>query len=89
MSRTYGTILALLLSLPAYAGDPHHEHAPAPAPLNVPDEGSNHNALAIGLAIAAGVCIYHKCWQTKPAKIGQGSIVPEPPRNEFVYEVRP
>ena len=80
-------ILVLLIS-PAYAGGNHHK-PPEPTPINVPDDGSNHNALAIGIFVIAGVtCWVHKCWKPKPVK-ATGSIVPENPRNEFVYEIKP
>ena len=69
------------LPLNAYAGGNHH---PEPVPLNVPDDGSNHNALAIGIVvIAATACIVTKCWKPKPVKTA-GSSIPEIPQNEYI-----
>ena len=78
-------LLLASLSLPAYAGDRHHE----PTPINIPDDGSNHNALAIGIVIFAGVaCYIHKCWKPKPVK-AEASMVPESPKNEYTYHIKP
>lgn len=81
-------LLSLFLITPVYAGNPHHDHTPPPEPLNVPDDGSNHNAILLGAAIIAGVCIYHKCWKPKPVK-ATGSLVPESPKNEYTYTIKP
>ena len=68
-----------------YAGERHHHNpSPEPTPINVPDDGSNHNAIAI----AAGVCVYFKCWKPKPVK-AESSMVPEVPRNEYTYQIKP
>ena len=72
-------LLASLLSLPAYASGYHNPSTP---PQNVPDDGSNHNALAIAVVIGLAVCAYHKCWESKPEK--SATIVPEIPQNEFI-----
>ena len=80
----YLLLIMCLVITPVYAGDYHHK----PEPVNVPDDGSNHNALAIGLFIAAGVCIYHQCWKPKPVK-AETSLVPEPPKNEYTYTIKP
>ena len=85
-------LLLLLLVSPVLAGGNHHskpEPTPAPTPLNVPDDGSNHNALAIAVVLAAGVCIYYKCWQARTALDPSPSrITPEIPQNEFTFELR-
>jgi len=59
-------LLMLLLLFPSVAlgGDR------CPPPVEPVQEethigGSNHNALAIGLFIAAGICVYHQCWKEK------------------------
>lgn len=78
-------ILLLCLALPVYA---HDRKPPESIPINVPDDGSNHNALLLGVVVIAVVCIYHKCWKPKPVK-ATGSSVPEIPRNEFTYEIKP
>ncbi|HJS82861.1 MAG TPA: hypothetical protein VJ742_08530 [Nitrososphaera sp.] len=80
-------ILLFLIALPVYAGDRHH-HKPEPTPINVPDEGSNHNALILAAIVAMGVCVYHQCWKPKPVKV-TGSSVPEIPKNEFTYTIKP
>ena len=78
-------LLLVSLSFPVYAGDYHHR----PEPINVPDDGSNHNALAIGIVSAAiGVCIWKECWRPKPVK-AEASMVPEVPRNEYTYQIKP
>ena len=79
-------LLLVSLSLPAYAGDYHHK--PDPAPVNVPDDGSNHNALAIAAVIGLGICAWTKCWKPKPVKAEAG-IVPEIPKNEYTYQIKP
>ena len=84
--KLFTLLLVSLLSFPAYAGDRHRP--PEPTPINVPDDGSNHNALAIGLFIATGVCVYFKCWKQKPVK-AEASLVPEPPKNEYTYTIKP
>ena len=81
-------LLLASLSLPVYAGGNHHK-PPEPTPINVPDDGSNHNALAIGIVIFAGVaCYLHKCWKPKPVK-AETSLVPEPTKNEYTYTIKP
>ena len=77
-------ILALFIS-PAYAGEYHHK--PDPTPINVPDDGSNHNAIAIGLFIAAAICGYTKCWKPKKM-VAEKGITPEIPKNEYII-IRP
>ena len=80
-------LLSLLLAVPAYAGDRHKP--PEPTPINVPDSGSNHNALAMGIVIVAGVaCYINKCWKPKPVK-AETSLVPEIPKNEYSYQIKP
>ena len=83
-------LLLASLSLPVYAGNPHHDHSPPePTPINVPDDGSNHNALAIGIALfAITACVYSKCWKPKPVKAEAG-ITPEVPKNEYTYQIKP
>ena len=82
-------LLLASLSLPVYAGNPHHDHSPPePTPINVPDDGSNHNSLLLSVAILAGVCIYHRCWEPKPVKAEAG-ITPEIPKNEYTYQIKP
>ena len=82
----YLLIIMCLVITPVYAGDRHH---PKPDPINVPDDGSNHNALAIGIVIMAGVaCYLHKCWKPKPVKV-ETSMVPEPTKNEYTYTIKP
>ena len=78
-------LIGTLLVVPAYAGDYHHH--PKPTPINVPDDGSNHNALAIGIVIAAGVCWYYKCWKPKKM-VAETNLVPEVPKNEYI-QIRP
>jgi len=73
-------LLVSLLSFPVYAGGEHS--SPQPPPQNVPDDGSNHNALAIAVVIGLAVCAYHRCWETKPEK--SVTITPEIPQNEFI-----
>lgn len=77
-------LLLASLSLPVYAGGYHHK----PEPINVPDDGSNHNALLLGAVILGAVCWYHKCWKPKPVKV-KGSLVPESPKNEYTYKIKP
>ena len=79
-------LLVLFMTFPAYAGGNHKP--PEPTPINVPDDGSNHNALLLGVAILAGVCIYHRCWEPKPVKAEAG-ITPEIPKNEYTYQIKP
>ena len=82
----YLLLIMCLIITPVYAGGYHH---PKPDPINVPDDGSNHNALAIGIVIFAGVaCYIHKCWKPKPVK-AETSLVPEPPKNEYTYTIKP
>lgn len=77
-------ILLFCIALPVYAGGNHYK-----PPEPVPDDGSNHNALAIGIVVvAATVCIVNKCWKPKPVK-AETSLVPEPPRNEYTYTIKP
>mgnify|MGYP001582296449 CR=1 FL=1 len=59
-------LLVTTLAFPVYASGDHKP--PEPAPVNVPDDGSNHNALAIGLFIAAAVCIWKRCYEKIPEK---------------------
>lgn len=76
-------ILLFLIALPAYSGESHHHE---PATINVPDDGSNHNALLLGAVIIGAVCWYHQCWKPKPVKT-TGSIVPETPKNEYTDKI--
>jgi len=76
-------LLAVMFSSPSFAGERCPPTAPTSAPQQVPDGGSNHNALAIAAVVALGVCIYHKCWQPKPVK-AEASLVPEVPQNEYL-----
>ena len=73
-------LILSLLVVPAYAND-------KPPPVTINNENSDHNVLTLVAVIAAGVCIYHKCWQPKPVK-AVGSSVPENPQNEYI-KVRP
>ena len=83
----YLLLIMCLVITPVYAGGNHHH--PKPDPINVPDDGSNHNALAIGIVIFAGVaCYIHKCWKPKPVKAEAG-ITPEIPKNEYTYQIKP
>jgi hypothetical protein len=78
------SILLLLFAYPTYAGNPHHNHpTPEPVPINAPDDGSNHNALLLGVILAAGTCWYFKCWKPKPVK-AEASITPEISQNEYM-----
>ena len=80
-------LLSLMLVAPAYASDRHKP--PEPTPINVPDDGSNHNALVMGIVIFATVaCVYHKCWKPKKMVADKG-IAPEIPKNEYTYQVKP
>ena len=72
-------ILLMLFSGTAYAHDRHNE----PTPINVPDDGSNHNALIAGVVILGAVCWYHQCWKPKPVK-AESTITPEIPENEYM-----
>ena len=81
------TFLILFMVFPAFAGDPHHEHPVEPTPISVPDDGSNHNALAIGAVILLGVCLYHRCWEQTDGKTADAQpsrITPEPTTNEYL-----
>ena len=82
----YLLLIMCLAIAPVYAGDRHHH--PEPTPINVPDDGSNHNAFAIAVVIGLGVCAYYKCWKPKPVK-AESSITPEIPRNEYTYTIKP
>lgn len=86
----YILLLLVSLSLPVYAGGRHRppEPIPEPPPADISDDGSNHNAFAIAVFIAAGVCIYYKCWKPKPVK-AETSLVPEIPKNEYTYTIKP
>ena len=75
-------ILSLMIA-PVYAGDYHRSE-----PVNVPDDGSNHNALVIGLFVAAAICGYTKCWKPKPVK-AEANLIPEVPKNEYTYHIKP
>ena len=83
----YMLLIMCLVITPVYAGKDHYK-PPEPTPINVPDDGSNHNALLLGVAILAGVCIYHRCWEPKPVKAEAG-ITPEVPKNEYTYTIKP
>ena len=78
--RIIPLLILSLMALPAYAGGEHY--TPPVPPQNVPDDGSNHNALAIAVVIGLAVCAYHRCWETKPEK--SVTITPEIPQNEFI-----
>lgn len=80
-------LISILLVVPAYAGE-RHNPPPEPVPLNVPDDGSNHNALAIAVILGLAVCAYHSCWKSKPVKAEKG-ITPEIPKNEYTYDIKP
>ena len=80
MKKVFLIIVLVLLVVPAYASD-------KPPPVTINNENSDHNVLTLVAVIAAGVCIYHKCWQPKPVKAETG-ITPEIPQNEFI-KVRP
>ena len=82
---TNSFLIGSLLVVPAYASGDHDDSPPAP--IQGDANGSNHNVLSLVAVIAAGVCIYHKCWQPKPVKAETG-ITPEIPQNEFI-KVRP
>jgi len=59
-------LLMLLLLFPSVAlgGGRHTKPPPAePVEEQAPIGGSNHNAIAIALVIAAGICVYHRCWE--------------------------
>lgn len=94
-------LLALLLTFQplVYANDKAPGHrlgagvqcppppAPPAAPANVPDGGSNHNALAIGAVILLGVCLYHRCWEqteNKTADAQSSRVTPDIPANEYL-----
>jgi len=53
-------LILVLIMAPALAGGrhhpPHNESSPG---------GNNHNAIAIALVIGAGICVYHRCWESK------------------------
>lgn len=69
-------------------GNHHHSPPPEPTPVNVPDDGSNHNALIIGVAIMAFVCAYHRCWKAKPVQDNEPTrITPELPNDRLI--IRP
>ena len=68
------------LPLNVYAHDKPHE----PTPLNVPDDGSNHNALAIAVIIGLGICAYHRCWESKESVKVSDTMTPEVPQNEYM-----
>jgi hypothetical protein len=85
MSKFITTLVLVLgLILPTYAHDNHHK---PPEPINVPNDGSNHNALAMAVIVGIGVCVYYKCWKPKPVK-AEASITPEIPQNEYIT-IRP
>ena len=79
-------LLSLLLIAPVYAGERHHH--PEPVPINVPDDGSNHNALAIAVIVGLAVCAWTECWKPKPVK-AETNMVPEVPKNEYTYQIKP
>lgn len=78
-------IFAFVFSAVMAAAQAHDRYKPPePTPMNVPDDGSNHNALAIGIVVIAGaICIIHQCWKPKPVK-AESTITPEIPENEYM-----
>lgn len=61
--------------------------APPTAPANVPDGGSNHNALAIGAVILLGLCLYHRCWEqteNKTVDAQPSRMTPDIPANDYL-----
>ena len=62
-------LIGSLLVVPAYADKPHHNPPTAPVTVyNSYDDDSDRKVIYLGVAIAAGVCIYHKCWKMEPVK---------------------
>lgn len=79
-------LLVSLLSFPAYATGNHHKK---PDPV-VSSDGSSSNALTIAVVIAAGICIYHRCWQKKPVQDNDPHhVTPTIPKNEYTYTIKP
>ncbi len=91
--------ILLLLAFPVYAGDPHHDEHP----INVPDNGSNHNAIEIGLIIAGTACLAKDIYDyftknrwrwnclAKDENVvdNSGRLTPEIPKNEYTYTIKP